>query len=315
MTKPKILIADDDISIRNMLSRYFETSGFEVILASNGLEAIDIEKETKPDLVILDVEMPEMNGLESCRMIREKRSGINYIPIIFLSGASEESSIIKGLELGADDYICKPFEPLELLTRINNLLKMKNLIGQLESLENMVFALVKSIEARDSYTATHSHHVSIISKNIGKKLGLSEKEIEILKKGSLLHDVGKIGISDQILNKKDKLTLEEFAQIKRHPVLGQEICSYLKLDPNVHAIIHHHHEKLNGSGYPDRLKGDEINKLVRIVTVADMFDALTTNRPYRLAKSNSETISILEKETEEGKLDTSIVDCIKVICK
>lgn len=311
MNKPTILIADDDESIRNMTEKYLMIKGFEVIPVSNGEEAVFQEERLLPDLVILDVEMPVMNGFDACCVIRGRRNGINYIPIIFLSGILVESSVIKGLELGADDYIRKPFEPLELLSRINNLLKMRNLITQLESLENMVFSLVKSIETRDYYTATHSNHVSIISRNIGKELGLSQEEIEILKKGSLLHDIGKIGIPDQILNKKDKLIEGEFSYIIRHPVLGYDICNYLRLNPKVHDIIRHHHEKLDGTGYPYGLKGDKIDKLVRIVTIADIYDALTTNRPYREAKTNDEAISILRKEAIEGKLDISIVGILE----
>lgn len=310
MNNPKILIADDDKSIRNIVTRYLGARGFDVISAINGSEAVEIEEKEKPDMVILDVEMPVMNGFEACRVIKEKRKDINYMPVIFLSGNVLESSVVNGLELGADDYIKKPFKLLELLSKVNNLLKMRNLILQLESLNNMVFSLVKSIETRDSYTATHSHHVSIISRKIAKELGFSEKETEILKKGALLHDIGKIGIPDFILNKKDKLNEEEFNQIRKHPALGHEICSYLRLSPKVHDIIRHHHEKLDGNGYPDRLKGKDIDMLVRIVTVADIFDALASNRPYRNSKNNKDALSILNHEAEDGKLDISVVKCI-----
>ena len=240
--------------------------------------------------------MPVMNGFKACQIIREKRSGVHYIPIIFLSGLLLEESVIAGLELGADDYIRKPFEPLELLTRITNLLKIKKLIAQVETLENTVFSLVKSIEARDFYTAGHSRRVADMSVNIGKEIGVSEEEVEILNKSSLLHDIGKMGIPDQILNKQGSLTNEEFDFIKKHPVLGVDICSNLRLVPQILDIIHHHHEKLDGSGYPDGLPAEEISRLVRIVTIADIFDALTTDRPYRVSKTNTEAIFILKKK-------------------
>lgn len=313
MNKSKILIADDDESIRKLTKRYFEERGFEVITVVNGQEAVIKEEEIRPDLVILDVEMPVMNGFEACKIIREKRNNITYIPILFISGILTEGIVITGLQIGADDYIRKPFEPLELLNRVNNFLKMKKFIEHVESLENVIFSLVKSIETRDFYTAGHSRRVADISADIGRELKLSENEIEILHKSSLLHDIGKIGISDQILNKPGKLSEEEFNIIKEHPSRGEDICSSLRLTQHALDIIRHHHEKLDGSGYPDGLKGDEISKFIRIVTVSDIFDALTTNRPYRISKGNKESISILKQETQEGKLDISIVNCMETL--
>jgi putative two-component system response regulator len=308
--KPKILIADDSASVRDMITKYFGEKGFEVITASNGAEAVEKEESARPDLVILDVEMPMMNGFEACKLIRGKRRGIDYIPIVFLSGMIEEGLVIMGLQLGADDYIRKPFEALEVLSRINNLIKMKNFIAQLESQENVVFSMIKSIEARDYYTAGHSQRVADISMNVGKEMGISEADKGILYKGSLLHDIGKIGIPDQILNKPGKLLEEEFDRIKEHPGMGAEICSNLRFPPLVLDIIRHHHEKLDGSGYPDSLREKEIHKLVKIVTCADIYDALTTNRPYRPLKSQAEAIAILKIEASEGKIDTAISRCL-----
>lgn len=311
MNKTKILVADDDEYIRNMTTRFFEGRGFEITTVKNGQEAVNKEEEIRPDLVILDVEMPVMNGLEACKIIRKKRSGINYIPVLFVSGILSEGAIVAGLELGADDYIRKPFELLELLTRVNNFLKMKKFIEHVEALENVIYSMVKSIEERDFYTAGHSRRVAGIATNIGREFGFSENEIENLYLSSLLHDVGKIGISDLILNKPGKLTDEEFNIIKKHPVCGKNICGSLRLTQHALDIIIHHHEKMDGSGYPDGLKGEEISKYVRIVTVADMFDALTTNRPYHKSRTNEEAISILEQEVREGKLDMDIVNYMK----
>jgi putative two-component system response regulator len=315
MDKLKILIADDDEAIRDMVKQYLEGKNFKVITAVNGKEAVILEEKLRPDLVILDVEMPVMGGLEACKVIRGKRSGIHYVPIIFLSGLLVEGAVIMGLQAGADDYVRKPFEPLELVSRINNLIKMKKFIEQVESIENVIFSLVKSIEARDFYTAGHCRRVAEISAGLGKELELSGEEIEILNKSSLLHDVGKIGVPDQILNKQGKLLEEEFNRIKEHPVSGWDICGCLRLTEHSLDIIRHHHEKLDGSGYPDGLKEDGISKFVRIVTVADIYDALTTDRPYRVSKSISEAIAILKKEASEGKLDMSIVSCMGKIAQ
>ncbi|MFH1369049.1 MAG: HD domain-containing phosphohydrolase [Elusimicrobiota bacterium] len=311
MIKHKILIAEDDEFLRDMLAKYLRMGGFEVASAVNGEEVILKEEEIRPDLVILDVKMPGIDGFEACKIIRKKRNGVDYVPIIFLSGLITEGIVIAGLKLGADDFVKKPFEHLELITRVRNLLKMKDFIQHVELLENMIFALVKSIETRDFYTAGHSKRVSEISAKIAKKLGLSKEEIGILRKSSLLHDIGKIGISDQILNKSGKLTEQEFASVKEHPVKGEEICKNLRLQQDVLTIIRSHHEKLDGSGYPDGLRGKDIGKLVRIVTVADIYDALTTKRPYRTDKSDDEAIEILLQEAEDNKLDITIVECLK----
>ena len=315
MNKHKVLVADDNELVRNMIVGYLRKNGFEVTTAVNGKEAVLKEESTRPDLVILDVEMPIMTGFDACNIIRKKRKGINYIPIIFLSGSLTEGIIVKGLEMGADDFVTKPFEPLELFARAKNLLKMKDFIAQVELLENTIFSLGKSIEARDSYTARHSRGLSRVAVSIGRELGLPEADVLILNKSSLLHDIGKIGIADQLLNKADKFTKEEFSSIKEHPAKGEEICKNLRMEPQVLNIIRSHHEKIDGSGYPDGLKGNKISKLTRIVTVADIFDALTTKRPYRGTKSNEEAISTLIQESGEGKLDISIVNCLNSILK
>ena len=315
MNKHKVLVADDNELVRNMIVSHLRKNGFEVTPAANGEEAVLKEEAARPDLVILDVEMPIMTGFDSCNIIRKRRNGINYIPIVFLSGSLTEGIIVKGLEMGADDFITKPFEPLELTARVKNLLKMKDFISQVELLENTIYSLVKSIEARDSYTARHSRGVASVAVSIGKELGLQEEDVLILNKSSLLHDIGKIGIADRLLNKPDKFTKEEYTSIKEHPAKGEEICKNLRLDSQVLNIIRSHHEKLDGSGYPDGLKGDKISKLTRIVTVADIFDALTTKRPYRGIKSNEEAISTLIREADDGKLDISVVNCLMKILK
>jgi putative two-component system response regulator len=315
MNRSKILVADDEESIRDLIKEYLEDKGFKIITAVNGTEAVALEEKLRPDLVLLDVVMPDMDGFEACKIIRERRSGIHYVPILFLSGVLTEGTVITGLQAGGDDYIRKPFELPELLGRINSFMKMRKFIEQVESVENVMFSLVKSIEARDFYTAGHSRRVANISADLGRELGFPDKEVEILHKSSLLHDVGKIGVPDMILNKKGKLLEEEFARIKEHPASGVDICGCLRLTEHSLDIIRHHHEKLDGSGYPDGLKEDAISKFVRIVTVADIYDALTTDRPYRVSKTIPEAIAILRKEGAEGKLDMSIVSCMEKITR
>lgn len=311
MTLHKILFADDDKLTWNIVVRDLRKHGFDVTPVMNGEDAVQIEETLRPDLVILDVEMPVMDGFEACKIIRKKRQGLDYVPIIFLSGLISEEIIVTGLEIGGDEFITKPFDSNELVARINNLLKMRDFIAQVELLENTIFSLVKSVEARDFYTAGHSRRVSQIATYIGSEMGLPEDDLIILRKGALLHDIGKLGVPDQILNKPGKCSTEEFNAIQKHPVRGEEICRNLRLDPRVRTIIRSHHEKLDGSGYPDHLKADEISVLVRIITIADIFDALTTSRPYRTTASQEvEAIAILQQEAKAGKIDPAIVGVV-----
>lgn len=303
----KILVVDDDAAINSMVAGYLRSQGFEVICAFDGKEAVEKEELTRPDLVMLDVQMPVMGGFEACRIIRAKRGELNYTPIMFLSGLIDEDLVAAGLKHGADDYVRKPYAPVEVLSRVNNLIKMKDFISQLESLEHIVASMIASIEARDFYTGGHSQRVADISVKLAGEMGLSEEYKRILHKGALLHDIGKIGISDLILNKPGKTTEAEFNSLTKHPEIGNEICSNLRFHPLVIDIIRHHHEKIDGTGYPDGLKGNEIDRLVKIVTVADIYDALTTDRPYRKAKTKEEALSIMEKEAGDGKLDIDIV--------
>jgi putative two-component system response regulator len=309
--KEKILVVDDEVALRNLIALLFRSKGYDVIMASDGKEALEIEERYRPDIVLLDVDMPGMDGFQVCKAIRAKRNGKNYIPIVFLSAVMQDKVVVSGLELGADDYVRKPFESIELITRAKNLLKMKNFIRELESIENVIFSLIRSIEARDSYTAGHSVNVADIASNIGREMGLGADEIRILNNGSLLHDIGKIGVPDSILNNKGKLDAQSFGIIMEHPRAGREICRNLSFGAEVIDIIHSHHEKLDGSGYPEKLGSEQISKFVRIVTVSDIFDALTTDRPYRLAEPVHTALSILNKEVKEGKLDKTVVQCLE----
>lgn len=307
----KILVADDDETLNEYIRTFFDMKGFDVMHAFDGREAVEIEEKFRPDIVILDVDMPVMNGLGACEIIRSRRNGVNYIPVIFLSANLKESTIVEGLELGADDYVRKPFSNIELLTRVNNLLKMREFIRQMELFENVLFSLIKSIEARDSYTAGHSLNVTAIAVSMGRALDFSLKELGILRKGALLHDIGKLGVPDLILNKKDKLHPDGLLVVKEHATMGKKICERLSFDPNIIDIIYHHHEKLNGSGYPEKLKDGQISKYVRVVSVADIFDALTTERPYRAAMTEADAVAILHKEANEGLISKDMVACLE----
>jgi putative two-component system response regulator len=315
MDKPKILVADDDESVVKLITMSLEKEGYEIITAYDGKKAVELEEKLHPDLVILDVNMPGINGFEVLNIIREKRREVDYLPIIFVCGTMADKRAVSAMQLGADDFIRKPFEPKELVARVKHFLKLKSLITSVESLENVLYMLVKSVQVRDFYTAGHSHRVGELAQKIGRRLNITSNELAVLRKSAMLHDVGKLGISDNILNKPGKLLSNEYEIIKEHPARGVEICNYLHLGGDVLSIIRHHHEKLDGTGYPDGLKATHINKLVRIATVADMYDAITTKRPYHPARPPEEALSILKKDADDGKVDKEVVVALEVIVK
>jgi putative two-component system response regulator len=226
-----------------------------------------------------------------------------------LTALDDSESRIKGIEAGADDFITKPPNKIELMARINALLKMNELNKKLASIESVMVSLANAVEAKDEYTQGHTERVSEFCVKLGKKMELSAIEIDALWIGGILHDIGKIGVSRKILNKPGSLDSEEFEIMKTHSVMGYKICLPLEknLGPALEAILHHH-EKLDGSGYPDGINGDEISVLARIMAIADIFDALDTDRPYRKAFPRAKTFEIMLSEANAGKLDKNILE-------
>jgi putative two-component system response regulator len=230
------------------------------------------------------------------------------IPVVLLTDLDDRESKIKGIESDADDFITKPPNKMELLARTKSLIKLKRLNDKLASIENVLFSLAKTVEAKDEYTQGHVERVSKLAIALGKKMGLSEREMEALRYGGILHDIGKIGIPGDILNKPGPLNDGEWEVMKNHPVAGYNIC--LPLKKNLGAaleVIRHHHEKLDGSGYPDGIKNEEISTAARIMAVVDIYDALVTDRPYRKGMPLEKAVEILKQEASNQKLDPAVV--------
>ncbi|MBN1621108.1 MAG: response regulator [Endomicrobiales bacterium] len=308
--KPTILIADDDLNALRVLEKLILDQGYNVVTESNGQSTREKIITLKPDLVILDNYMPGVSGNEICREIKSKPE-TRLIPVITLTGYTETPEKVEAIESGSDDFVNKPFKAIELLTRIRSLLKVKALNDELDSAEGVIFALARAIEAKDSYTQGHTERVSQFALLVGHHLGLSLDDQNALYKGGILHDIGKIAVPDAILNKPGRLTEEEFNIIRTHPDRGEKICKPLNSIRSALEIIRHHHERMDGSGYPDRFSGEKIGLLARIMAVVDIYDALTSNRAYRPALPQEKAFSILDMEADKGWWDKNILSEFK----
>ena len=306
----RILIVDDEPLNLKLLEALLLPLGYEVIKANSGPEALSIVSKVNIDLILLDVMMPEMNGFEICHAIKNREES-RLIPIIMVTALEDVENRIRGIEAGADDFITKPPNQMELIARTKSFLKVKYLNQNMTSFENVLISLANTVEAKDIYTQGHVKRVSDLAITIGMSMGRSETELEALRIGGALHDIGKIGVPQEILNKPDGLSKEEWQAMRKHPEYGYNICLPLKRNlKQALDIIRHHHEKMDGSGYPDGLKGNEISIPARIMAVADIFDALTTDRPYRKAMVREKALSILREEAGKGKLDDAVVSCL-----
>ncbi len=303
-----ILIVDDDSQNLKLLEGILFSTNCELIKATNGIDTLSIVHKANVDLILLDVMMPEMDGYEVCRQLKGNEA-TRLIPVVLVTALDDREAKIKGIEAGADDFITKPPNKMELLARTKSLVRLKRLNDNLASIEYVLFSLAKTVEAKDGYTQGHVERVSKLAIILGKKMSLSEREMEALRYGGALHDIGKIAVPGDILNKPGPLSPEEWEVMKNHPVVGYEICLPLKKNLGYALeVIRHHHEKLDGTGYPDGLKDEEISDAARIMAVVDIYDALVTDRPYRQGMPLAKALEILEQEANTGKLDKVVVD-------
>jgi putative two-component system response regulator len=310
---PRILIVDDEPKNIKLLEAFLLPFKYKILKADNGEDALSIISRTEVDMVLLDVMMPQMDGFEVCRHIKDSEK-TRMIPVIMVTALDDTEARVKAIETGADDFITKPPNRIELIARVKSLIKVKTLNSSLTNLENVLFSLANTVEAKDEYTRGHTRRVSELSVALGKKMGLAAKEIKEIKIGGIIHDIGKIGVPKAILCKPGRLEPEEFEIMKKHPHIGYTICLPLKDSLGVVLdIIYYHHEKLDGSGYPVGLKADDIPVGAKIMTVADIYDALTSDRPYRKAMSREKALEILQQEVSEGKLDRQIVEYLTEI--
>ncbi len=290
-----VAVVDDEVFNRKTICRILKKNDYIVTALESGQELLDFlfVKGNVPDLILLDIMMPDMDGFEILKRLQTNQSGGHRIPVVFLTGDSGDETEMKGLKLGAEDFIRKPIFPDVLMHRVDRIIELDRThrsmareiearSAECESLSrHVVQTLAAAIDAKDTYTNGHSDRVAEYSREIAKRYGYTEKEQDDIYMMGLLHDVGKIGVPDEIINKKGKLTDEEYAAIKVHPEIGDRILKKVKEMPKLSIGARWHHERYDGTGYPDGLKGDEILEEARIIAVADAYDAMTSHRSYR----------------------------------
>jgi len=290
---PIVLVVDDGPANRELIRACLGGVDCEVRLAEDGLAALRAIKASPPDLVLLDVQMPGMDGYEVCKHIKGGPKG-SLLPVVMITALDQTRDRIKALDAGADDYMSKPVDRVELVARVRSALRLKRVYDSMDSAEQVIYSLAAAVEAKDPYTEAHTQRVAESARRIGARMGLSAEEQETLYRGGIIHDIGKIGIPDAILLKPGELDSEEQIKMHLHPVIGESIVAPLKSSADLRPMIRHHHERYDGTGYPDRLASDEIPLLARIVSVCDAYDALINDRPYRERLSQDEAFAILQ---------------------
>lgn len=302
-----VLVVEDDSSVRTMLKQMVEREGIRVLTAEDGAIALDVVASHEPDLVLLDVVMPEMTGLEVCRRLKDDPD-TRLLPVILVTGLDASADRVAGIEAGADDFLSKPFDSAELIARVRSLLRMKRYTDELERAESVLVTLGRTIEERDPYTHGHCDRLATMSAELGRRLGLPSASIVALERGGYLHDIGKITVPDAILQKESALTPEEWAIMRGHTEAGERICRGLRSLQTVLPIIRHHHERMDGSGYPDGLVGEAIPLTARILQIVDIYDALTTERPYKQPLSPEEALEVIRTEVDRGWWDPAVFE-------
>jgi putative two-component system response regulator len=306
---PNILIVDNEEINRWLLRATLKSAQYRILECRKASEAMELLEASKVDLIVLDLMLPEVSGPELCRWLKSNRK-TQLIPVLMLTSVQGIENEIAGISSGADEFLIKPLHPAVVRTRIRAMLRNKALIDSLEEAETILFALAQAVEHRDKFIGMHCQRLATFSVMMGEALNLGSSELTTLYRGGFLHDIGKISMPDSILFKQGSLSDEEWDVMKNHPVRGEQICQPMKSLAQVLPIIRHHHERWDGSGYPDGLKGEDIPLLARVLQVADIYDALTTLRSYKPAYTQEEAFRIIEQEVERGWRDPALVSLL-----
>jgi putative two-component system response regulator len=303
----KILIVDDIDEDVAFLRAVLEEDGYLVRTAHTDESAFEAAARELPDLVLMDVMAKSEDGFDVCWRFKHDPA-TRLTPLVLLTGLYAREHRVRGINAGADDFLTKPPNIQELRARVRSLVRLKRYTDELDSAEAMLLTLAMTIEARDSYTQGHCRRLAAYATALGANLGLTSDELRALYRGAFLHDLGKICVPDGVLQKAGPLTDQEYILMKQHPVVGESLCGQLRVLRPVKPIVRHHHERLDGSGYPDGLRGDHVPFLAQILSIVDVFDAMTTDRPYRQAQTVDAGCRELEDEAAKGWKRADLVE-------
>ena len=290
-----VLVAEDDPANRALLGRLLERAGYRSIAVGDGREALRAAIDESPDIVLLDIGLPGLNGLDVCRRLRADTRTV-ALPIILVTGQVTSRDVVAGLDAGADDFVRKPYDEAELMARIRSVLRLARVTAEVVGAHGVIAALANAVEAKDATTELHCQRLAGLAHELGMRAGLDPAELKHIVFGALLHDIGKIGVSDAILTKSAPLTADEWHAMREHPLIGERICEPLTNATQFAPIIRHHHERWDGAGYPDRLRGEAIPIGARIVGLVDAYDAIIHDRPYRPARGVTDALEEIRRE-------------------
>lgn len=293
--RPRILVVDHEPMSRTLIDAVLRTENqYEVLTAATGQDGLDSARRLHPDLLLLDAALPAPdNGFAICRALKDDL-GTRRIPIVLVTPATASIDRMQVLDSGADDFLAKPFNRIELFARVRSLLRIKALNDQLDEVENVIYSLSRAIEVREGeHCEAHTENVLLYANLLGRELGLGDESLRILGQAVMLRDLGKIGLPDKILNKQGMLSEDEKVSMQRHTILGEQIIAPLRSTAALIPIVRHHHERVDGKGYPDGLVGDQIPLGARIVAIADAYAAMLSHRPYRPAIPASKALATL----------------------
>jgi putative two-component system response regulator len=307
-----VLVVEDDDANRRLLERLLARQDYRVVLATGGSDALAAATNDPPDIVVTDLRMPNGDGLELCRAMKAS-AATRLIPVVLMTGSMESGDRMRAIEAGANDFLTKPIDLAELTARVRSLIHVKHFTDDLDSAEVVLRSLALTIEARDAYTLGHCERLAGYAADLGRALGLRDEDLVTLTRGGYFHDLGKIAVPDAILLKNGPLTREEFLKVQEHPIAGERLCGDLRSLRLVRPIVRMHHERLDGSGYPDGLAGDAISLLAQIIGIVDAYDAMTTTRPYRAALAAPEACAQLLEEVKRGRMRADLVDAFLAI--
>jgi putative two-component system response regulator len=308
----RILVIDDESAIASLFARILSAEGYTVETAPNYDAACQLLEHHPPDVILLDVMLPGIDGFTICKRLKDNAT-TRLTPVILVTALGDRHSRINGRRAGADDFLTKPVDPQELIARVGSAIRLKRYTDDLDSAASIVMTLAVMIEARDGMTEGHCHRMANYATAIGRALGLGPSDLQALHRGGFLHDIGMLAIAPAVLFKSGPLEPEEFDRIKSHTIIGDELCGNLRSLQAVRPIVRHHHERRDGSGYPDGLRGDEIPLLAQIVSVVDLYDAVTHSRPYQPTQSPAEAVELLRRQAAAGLREPIIVETFATV--